>query len=107
MVIFIEQMACLAAANLPAGSDWEYELKLDGYRAIGFKRRGRVHPRLRNAKDLSQRFGSLIRLLRPLADETVVDGEIVALDDAGRPSFNLLQNSATHEDGLVFISSTC
>jgi DNA ligase D-like protein (predicted ligase) len=98
---FIEPMACLAVADLPAGSDWEYELTLDGYRAIAFKTRGRVHLRSRNGKDFSQRFLSLIRPLQPLADETVVDGEIVALDDAGRPSFNLLQNSATHEDCLV------
>jgi ATP-dependent DNA ligase len=99
---FIEPMACLAVADLPAGSDWEYELKLDGYRAIAFKTRGRVHLRSRNGKNFSQRFWSLIRPLQPLTDETVVDGEIVALDDAGRPSFNLLQNSATHENGLVF-----
>jgi ATP-dependent DNA ligase len=58
--------------------------------------------RSRNGKDFSERFWSLIRPLQPLADETIVDGEIVALDDAGRPSFNLLQNSATQENGLVF-----
>jgi ATP-dependent DNA ligase len=58
---FIEPMACLAVANLPAGSDWEYALKLDGYRAIAFKTRGRVHLRSRNGKDFSERFWSLIR----------------------------------------------
>jgi DNA ligase D-like protein (predicted ligase) len=99
---FIEPMACLAVTDLPAGSDWEYELKLDGFRAIAFKTRGRVHLRSRNGKDFWQRFWSLIHPLQPLADETVVDGEIVALDDAGRPSFNMLQNSAAHENGLVF-----
>jgi DNA ligase D-like protein (predicted ligase) len=99
---FIEPMACLARDRLPTGPEWQYELKFDGYRAIAFKTRGRVHLRSRNGKDFSQRFCSLIRPLQPLADETVVDGEIVSLDAAGRPSFNLLQNSATHEDGLVF-----
>src|SRR5260370_10519379 len=74
---FIEPMACLAVADLSAGSDWEYELKLDGYRAIAFKTRGRVHLRSRNGKDFSQRFPSLGRALEPLAAETVVDGEIV------------------------------
>lgn len=99
---FIEPMACLQVADLPTGSDWGYELKLDGYRAIAFKTRGRIHLRSRNGKDFSHRFSSLARALKPLSDETVVDGEVVALDANGRPSFNLLQNSAAHEYSLVF-----
>src|SRR5712671_3639680 len=99
---FIEPMACLAVAEVPAGSEWEYELKFDGYRAIAFKTRNRVHLASRNGKDFSLRFAELVRPLEPLADETVIDGEIVALDATGRPSFHLLQNSATHEYSLVF-----
>src|SRR6266849_5046059 len=53
-------------------------------------------------KDFSQRFAELVRPLEPLPDETVIDGEIVALDATGRPSFNLLQNYATREYCLVF-----
>src|SRR6266436_10282256 len=53
-------------------------------------------------KDFSQRFAELVRPLEPLPDETVIDGEIVALDATGRPSFNLLQNYATGEYCLVF-----
>jgi ATP-dependent DNA ligase len=53
----------------------------------------------RISRSASQRW---VRALEPLADETVIDGEIVALDGTGRPSFNLLQNSATHEYCLVF-----
>jgi ATP-dependent DNA ligase len=68
------------------------KLKLDGYRAIAFKTANRVHLRSRNGKDLSHRYPPLVHALKQLADETVIDGEIVALDDAGRPSFNLLQN---------------
>jgi ATP-dependent DNA ligase len=68
---FIEPMACLAVVDLPTGSDWEYELKLDGYRAIAFKTRGRVHLRSRNGKDFSQRFWSLIRPFQRVADETL------------------------------------
>jgi ATP-dependent DNA ligase len=99
---FIEPMACLAVAGLPAGSGWEYELKLDGYREIAFKTRNRVHLMSRNGKDFAQRYPALVGALEPLPNERVADGEIVALDESGRPSFNLLQNSATREYTLVF-----
>src|SRR5216684_9423682 len=91
---FVEPMACLAVADVPAGPEWEYELKFDGYRAIAFKSRNRVHLRSRNGKDFSHRFPALVHALERLADETVIDGEIVALDATGRPSFYLLQNYA-------------
>jgi ATP-dependent DNA ligase len=68
---FIEPMACLAAASLPAGSAWEYELKLDGYRAIAFKARDRVHLISRNGKDFAQRYPALVSALESLPDETV------------------------------------
>src|SRR5216684_7591584 len=99
---FHEPMACLAVAEVPAGSEWEYELKFDGYRAIVFKTRNRVHLASRNGKDFSQRFAELVRPLKPLPDETVIDGEIVALDGSGHPSFNLLQNYATRDYCLVY-----
>jgi bifunctional non-homologous end joining protein LigD len=91
----------VAVADVPAGPEWEYELKFDGYRAIAFKTRNRVHLRSRNGKDFSHRFPALVHALEPLADETVIDGEIVALDGTGRPSFNLLENYATREYSLV------
>jgi bifunctional non-homologous end joining protein LigD len=99
---FIEPMACLAVASLPAGSGWEYELKFDGYRAIAFKTHNRVHLLSRNGKDFAQRYPALVQALEPFTNETVVDGEIVALDENGRPSFNLLQNYATREYTLAF-----
>jgi ATP-dependent DNA ligase len=99
---FIEPMACVAMASLPAGPAWELELKFDGYRAVAFKTRNRVHLMSRNGKDFAQRYPALVYTLEPLPNETVIDGEIVALDESGRPSFNLLQNFATREYTLVF-----
>jgi DNA ligase D-like protein (predicted ligase) len=93
---------CLAVPDLPDGSQWEYELKLDGYRAIGLKARGRALLLSRNGKDFTRRFQPVARALEALPDETVIDGEVVALDETGRPSFNLLQNYATSEYTLVF-----
>jgi bifunctional non-homologous end joining protein LigD len=99
---FVEPMLCLAVSELPTGSAWEYELKLDGYRAIGLKTNGRVLLFSRNGKDFTRRFEPIARALDVLPDETVIDGEVVALDDSGRPSFNLLQNYASSEYTLVF-----
>jgi radical SAM superfamily enzyme YgiQ (UPF0313 family) len=58
-------MACVAVADVPVGTEWEYELKLDGYRAIGYETRNRVHLRSRNGKDFSHRFPALVRALEP------------------------------------------
>lgn len=87
---FIEPMLLLRTEALPDGSDWEYELKLDGYRAIAIKTDGRVQLRSRNNKDFVGRYPAIARALAPVPNETVLDGEVVAFDESGRPSFNRL-----------------
>jgi bifunctional non-homologous end joining protein LigD len=97
---FVEPMDCLAVAKLPDGPNWLWEIKLDGYRAVAVKSGGAVTLYSRNGKILNKRFPYIIEPLRVLPDGTVVDGEIVALDDDGRPVFNLLQNF-TSEAGRI------
>jgi DNA ligase D-like protein (predicted ligase) len=99
---FFEPMLCLAVSKLPDGAEWQLELKLDGYRGIGIKSKGRAHLASRNGKNFSERFPTITRALDRLPDETVIDGEIVAVDETGRPSFNLLQNFGGAEHTIVF-----
>ncbi len=96
-------MLLLSTDRLPDESTrWEYQLKLDGYRAVAFKAGGRIHLRSRNDNDFSTRYPSVVRGLARLPDETVIDGEVVALDRDGRPSFGALQNASSAQAAIVY-----
>jgi bifunctional non-homologous end joining protein LigD len=76
----------------PAVGDWIYELKFDGIRLIAIKDDKKVSLLSRNQNDLSTRFPEIVDVLENLAvDECVIDGEVVAVDEEGRSSFQLLQ----------------
>jgi bifunctional non-homologous end joining protein LigD len=100
---FVEPMLLLKTETLPDDpARWIYQLKIDGYRAIAFKTGGRLHLRSRNDKDFNGRYPALLTGLAGLPDETVIDGEVVALDADGRPSFNHLQNWADPDTPLAY-----
>ena len=82
----------LPTDTLPEGDGWQRELKFDGYRALGIKARGKIQLRLRNDNDFSRRWPAIAKALSSLPNETVVDGEVVALGESGKPSFDTLQN---------------
>jgi bifunctional non-homologous end joining protein LigD len=90
--VFPPMLATLVAAAPEPESDWLYEVKYDGYRALSALSGGRVAMWTRNALDLTARFPHLARAWsRVVVGDAVVDGEIVALDAHGRPRFQLLQ----------------
>ena len=99
---FVEPMLLQRTDSLPDGTDFAYEVKLDGYRALGIKTDGKVHLRSRNNKDFNSRYPGIARALGTLPDETVIDGELVALDDSGRPSFNALQNYGSSKAPIIY-----
>jgi ATP-dependent DNA ligase len=99
---FIKAMLLLRTDSLPSGEQWLYELKLDGYRAVAFKRNGDVSLRSRNDNDFNDRYPAVVNALGKLPDDTVVDGEIVAFDQEGRPSFNALQNYGSAPAPVVY-----
>jgi ATP-dependent DNA ligase len=96
-------MLATPAAALPAGADWSYEVKWDGYRVIAVKEGARVRLSSRNSRDLTRDFPGVtaaIAQLRPA--HVVLDGELVAVDASGRPSFQALQYRATSDLALVY-----
>jgi ATP-dependent DNA ligase len=99
---FIEPMECLPVSKLPEGPQWVYEIKLDGYRAVAVKTGGKVSLFSRNHKSFNKRFPRIVEGLADLPDETVIDGEVVALDVNGRPNFNLLQNFRDAASQIVY-----
>ena len=80
-------------AELPAKDDgWAVELKWDGVRAIAYCRPGRLELQSRNLNDVTAQYPEVRRLSRQLgARDAVLDGELVAFDEDGRPSFERLQ----------------
>ena len=89
---FIEPMECLAVTKLPDGPEWVFEIKFDGYRAIAIKSDGKLNLVSRRRNSFNIQYPLVLKALGDLPDETVIDGEVVALDEAGRPAFNLLQH---------------
>ena len=86
----VPMMATLAP--LPDDGDYAYEVKWDGMRAIAYSEPGRLRLETRTLREITRGFPELGRLQRQLgARRAVLDGEIVALDDQGRPSFQRLQ----------------
>jgi bifunctional non-homologous end joining protein LigD len=98
---FIEPMKARLVERLPTGK-WLYELKFDGYRALAFKTGQEV--RLVSRNQVVFKYPQLANALKSLlVQNVIIDGEIAALDDEGRSSFQLLQGYGSGEQGPPLI----
>lgn len=95
-------MTARVVEKLPEGDEWMYEVKFDGYRALLLKDGHNVRIRSRNDKDLTNAYPSVVAAGQRLkATQAALDGEIVAVDPAGRPSFQALQHRGAHPNHVI------
>ena len=99
---FVEPMQAEPAAELPDGEQWVYEVKFDGYRALAIRTAEGVQLLSRRNNLLNDRFQSIADALSEAEQGTIFDGEVVALDAEGRPSFNVLQNYRSPKTPLLY-----
>ena len=96
----IHPMLATSIAEAFDGADWLFEIKWDGYRAVAFIENGKVRLVSRNQNELTQRYPELKDLPKFVkAKSAILDGEVVALDEQGRPSFSLMQQRTGFRPG--------
>ena len=93
---FIKPMKATAVTQLPEGDEWVYEVKWDGYRVLALKHGDDVRLLSLKERDLTTDFPGVAQPVRAIrAASALIDGEVVAVDSKGCPSFQALQNRAT------------
>jgi bifunctional non-homologous end joining protein LigD len=86
-------MKAKLVSSMPSGGDWIYEVKFDGYRALALRGGSETRILSRNQNDLGGKFTEVKDSIAALdLQDAIIDGEIVALDEKGRSSFQLLQS---------------
>jgi len=101
---FTEPMYAQAVRELPAGKLWSYETKLDGYRCLAAKDARGVVLWSRRSNEFTTRFHDIARACAKLPSGNLIDGEVIAIDESGRISFNALQHrrAGTHIQFYAF-----
>jgi bifunctional non-homologous end joining protein LigD len=101
---FEEPQLATLVDEVPAGNSWIHEIKYDGYRLLLAVGEGVATAWTRNGKDWSDKFKALVKSAARLPAGCLIDGEAVAIDDNGKPSFQLLQATLKDQKGanLVF-----
>src|SRR4051812_21842541 len=96
---FEEPQLATLVDEVPTGNGWIHEIKYDGYRLLLAVGEGVATAWTRNGLDWSDKFKALVKAAAKLPAGCLIDGEAVALDDEGRPSFQLLQSTLKDQKG--------
>ncbi len=88
----LRPMLAKLTSSIPKGSEWIFEQKYDGFRALAVINKKKVKLISRNGKNLNSKFPSLVKDLEKITRDTVIDGEIIIEDKQGKPYFQLLQS---------------
>jgi bifunctional non-homologous end joining protein LigD len=99
---FIEPMYDRAVQQLPEGKDWLYEVKFDGYRCLAGRDSTGVTLWSRRGNGFTDQFPTIATVCEHLPPDTLLDGEIIALDANGRISFNQLQHHQSQAQAILF-----
>jgi ATP-dependent DNA ligase len=102
MARFVKPMELLSVPTIPLGRLWSYEVKIDGYRMEAVRRGGQVVLYSSTGKVMTSRYPVIAEALKEIPDEVVIDGELAAVDETGRPRFNLLQNYKSTQAHVVY-----
>ncbi|MBX3743018.1 MAG: DNA ligase D [Akkermansiaceae bacterium] len=104
---FIPPQLAKVFPSVPSGKEWLHEIKLDGYRLIAVRKRGKVRLFTRTGLDWTERFPSTAKHLEKLEDgDFILDGEAVVYDNKGRTRFGLLQDAlkTPAENDIIFVA---
>lgn len=102
---FVEPMAAQLVSTLPDGGEWLYRAKFDGYRSLALKNGPSVRLLSRKGNDLTADYPAIRDAVAALkAKSAVIDGEIVAFDESGRPSFQHLHHRSAKPAAIRYFA---
>ena len=100
---FIEPALATSIDRVPLGARWVHEIKFDSYRVQVHLREGAAKVFTRRGNDWTNRFRKIAADAWHInAGSAIIDGEVVAVDESGRPSFNILQNYVSSKAPILY-----
>lgn len=97
----VTPMFCTLSDQPFSREGWLFEIKWDGYRAIGAKKKDEIALYSRTGKDFLEKYRPVAEAMRSFRDDVIVDGEIVVVDDEGNAHFEWLQNWKSDQHGSL------
>ena len=97
----VHPMLCTLVEEPFSRDGWLFEIKWDGYRAIGAKHKDDIALYSRNALNFEDKYAPVAEALRDIPHDVVLDGEIVVMDEDGKPHFEWLQGWHKDPQGIL------